>query len=56
VGILGIGPGELLIGVAMAIIAGYIAIKLVSKTVASKRFYCFAFYTRLLGTALIDLH
>jgi len=39
----------------MAIIAGYIAIKLVSKTLASKRFYYFAFYTRLLGRALIAL-
>jgi len=46
---------ELLIGVAMAMIAGYIAIKLVSKTVKSKKFHYFAIYTWLLGTALIAL-
>ena len=54
-GVPGIGPTELLIGVAMAMIAGYIAIKLVSKVVASKRFHYFAFYTWLLGIVLIAL-
>jgi len=51
----GIGSTELLIGVAIAMIAGYIAIKLVSKTVKSKKFHYFAIYTWLLGTALIAL-
>ena len=36
-------------------IAGYIAIKLVSKTVKSKKFHYFAIYTLLLGIALIAL-
>jgi undecaprenyl-diphosphatase len=50
-----IGPAELLIGVIIAMIAGYIAIKLVSKTVMSKKFHYFAIYTSLLGLALIAL-
>ena len=36
-------------------IAGYIAIKLVSKRVKSKKFHYFAIYTLLLGIALIAL-
>jgi len=51
----GIGSTELLIGVAIAMIAGYIAIRLVSKTVKSKKLHYFAIYTWLLGTALIAL-
>jgi len=51
----GIGSTELLIGVAVAIVAGYVAIKLVSKIVATKRFHYFAIYTCLLGAALIIL-
>jgi undecaprenyl-diphosphatase len=50
-----IGPAELLIGIVMAMIAGYIAIRLVSKIVSSKRFHYFAAYTSLLGVALIAL-
>jgi undecaprenyl-diphosphatase len=50
-----IGPVELFIGIAVAMIAGYIAIKLVSKTVMSKKFHYFAIYTALLGLTLIAL-
>jgi undecaprenyl-diphosphatase len=50
-----IGSAELLIGIAVAMIAGYIAIKLVSKTVMSKKFHYFAIYTALLGLTLIAL-
>jgi undecaprenyl-diphosphatase len=46
---------ELLIGIIIAIIAGYVAIKLVSKTVMSKKFHYFAIYTGLLGSVLIAL-
>ena len=46
---------DLLIGIAIAMIAGYIAIKLVAKTVMSKKFHYFAIYTSLLGIALIAL-
>lgn len=51
----GIGSVELLIGVAVAMVAGYIAIKLVLKVVAGKKFHYFAVYTWLLGAALIVL-
>ena len=51
----GIGSIELLVGVIIAMIAGYIAIKLVSKFVASRKFHYFAIYTWLLGIALIAL-
>ena len=50
-----IAPTELLVGIAIAMIAGYIAIKLVSKTVMSKKFHYFAVYTGLLGLSLIAL-
>jgi undecaprenyl-diphosphatase len=54
-GMHGLSYPELLIGVIVALVAGYIAIKLVSKIVASKKFYYFALYTWLLGVALIAL-
>lgn len=54
-GTVGIGPIEVLLGIVMAMIAGYVAIKLVSRTVSSRRFHNFAFYTWLLGAALIIL-
>jgi undecaprenyl-diphosphatase len=50
-----IGSIELLIGVAVTMVVGYIAIKLVSKIVASKKFHYFAIYTWLLGATLIVL-
>jgi len=51
----GIGSTELLVGVVIAMVVGYVAIKLVSKIVATKKFHYFAFYTWLLGAALIIL-
>jgi len=45
----------LLLGVVLAAIFGYIAIRLVSNLVRSKRFYYFAFYTWILGITLIVL-
>lgn len=50
-----IGTGELLIGIIVAMISGYIAIRLLQKTVASKRFHYFAAYTGILGVMLIAL-
>jgi undecaprenyl-diphosphatase len=50
-----IGPIDLLVGIVVAMIAGYIAIKLVANTVRSKRFHYFAIYTWLLGITLIVL-
>jgi len=52
---LGMGSIELLAGVVVAMVVGYVAIRLVSKVVASKRFHYFAFYTWTLGLALIAL-
>ena len=55
IAISGIGSTELLVGVVIAMVVGYVAIKLVSKIVATKKFHYFAFYTWLLGAALIIL-
>lgn len=51
----GVGPPGLLAGVVIAMVAGYVAIKLVSNTVRSRRFHYFAVYTGLIGIALIAL-
>jgi undecaprenyl-diphosphatase len=50
-----IGSVELLAGMIMAIIAGYVAIRLVSNLVRTKRFHYFAIYTWLLGIVIIAL-
>lgn len=50
-----IWPIELIVGVAIAMVAGYLAIRIVSKTVMSKKFHYFAIYTTLLGATLIAL-
>jgi undecaprenyl-diphosphatase len=49
----GIGSTDLLIGVAIAIVVGFIAIRIVSRVVATRRFHYFAVYTWLLGAALV---
>jgi undecaprenyl-diphosphatase len=51
----GISPIDLTIGVIIAIIAGYLALKLFSKVIASRKFHYFAAYTLPLGIALIVL-
>jgi undecaprenyl-diphosphatase len=48
-------PVGLLAGMIMAIIAGYIAIRLVSNLVRTKRFHYFAAYTSILGIVVIVL-
>jgi undecaprenyl-diphosphatase len=50
-----IGPMELLVGIVITMIVGYIAIKVVSKVVMSKKFHYFAIYTSLLGMVVIAL-
>ena len=50
-----LGWGDLLVGVAVAMIVGYTTLKLLSKIVASRRFHYFAFYTWLLGATIIIL-
>jgi undecaprenyl-diphosphatase len=51
----GIGWPELLIGTAVAALVGYVALTLLSRMVASRRFHYFAFYTWPLGVALVIL-
>lgn len=50
-----ISSTTLLVGVVLAAVAGYIAIRVVSNLVRSKRFHYFAFYTWILGITLIVL-
>jgi undecaprenyl-diphosphatase len=50
-----IGPMELLAGIVMAMVAGYIAIRLVSNLVRTKKFHYCAAYTWLLGVTVIAL-
>jgi undecaprenyl-diphosphatase len=50
-----VGSIELLVGIVLAAVAGYFAIRLVSNLVRSKRFHYFAFYTWILGITLIAL-
>lgn len=52
----GMGPVSLLVGLAVAVIAGYAAIRLVARLVTTRRFHYFAFYTWTLGAALIVLY
>jgi len=49
----GIGGVEMLVGVAVAVVVGYLALKLLSRIVAGKKFHYFAFYTWVLGIALL---
>lgn len=51
----GFGVAEALGGVLVAAVAGYFALKLVSRVVQSKKFQYFAFYTWALGIALLIL-
>jgi undecaprenyl-diphosphatase len=45
----------LLVGIVLSAITGYVAIRLVSNLVRSKRFHYFAYYTWILGITLIVL-
>ncbi len=46
---------EIIAGIAVAMIVGYLALKLLWKILAKKKFYLFAFYCWLLGLTLIIL-
>jgi len=50
-----VGSVELLAGVIVAMVVGYLAIGFVSRIVESRRLHYFAFYTWLLGIAVIAL-
>lgn len=49
----GVNPIDLLVGLAITAVAGYLAIVLVKKLVLTKRFHYFAAYTFTLGVILI---
>ena len=51
----GIDPVEVLAGIAVAVVAGYFALRLVSRVIQGKKFHYFAFYTWALGIALLIL-
>lgn len=51
----GISSIDVLVGVVVAMIVGYIAIRIVSRLVISKKFHYFAIYTWILGITLIVL-
>jgi len=51
----GLGWSEILVGVVMAMIVGYFALKLLWKFLAKKKFHFFAFYCWLIGAVLIVL-
>jgi len=52
---LGVSSFDVLIATIIAMVVGYVAIRMVSKLVTTKKFHYFAIYTFLLGTALIIL-
>jgi undecaprenyl-diphosphatase len=52
---IGVNPIDLLVGLAITAVAGYLAIVLVKKLVLTKRFHYFAAYTFSLGVILIAL-
>jgi undecaprenyl-diphosphatase len=49
----GISVLDVVIGVAAAMVAGYLALKLVARFIQGRKFYYFAFYTWSLGIALL---
>ena len=51
----GIGTVEVLAGIAVAVVAGYLALRLVSRVIQGKKFHYFAFYTWALGISLLIL-
>jgi undecaprenyl-diphosphatase len=51
----GLGWIEILVGIALAMLVGYLALELLWKVLAKKKFHFFAFYCWLLGAALVVL-
>ena len=51
----GIGLTEIVVGCVITIIVSFLALKLLWKTLANKKFYLFAFYCWLVGVALVAL-
>jgi undecaprenyl-diphosphatase len=51
----GVGLTQVLIGIAVAMVIGYLALKLLWRILAAKKFYLFAFYCWLIGIVLVAL-
>jgi undecaprenyl-diphosphatase len=49
----GLGWTEMLVGVGVAMVVGYISLNLISRITLSKRFHYFAFYTWSLGLIIV---
>ena len=49
----GVGAGTLIVGIAVAAVSGYAAIKVMIKAVTNKKLIWFSFYTWIAGAALI---
>jgi undecaprenyl-diphosphatase len=51
----GVGWTEIVVGIVISMVIGYLALRLLKAIVAGKKFYLFAFYCWLLGIALTAL-
>ncbi len=49
----GLGAVEAVVGVAAAMVVGYVALRFLAEVVRGRKFHCFAFYTWALGIALL---
>jgi undecaprenyl-diphosphatase len=54
--IAGVGLTEILVGVAVSIVVSFFALKFLWRTLASRKFYLFAFYCFALGAVLVVLN
>ncbi len=52
----GVGLTEILVGVVISVVVSFLALKFLWRTLASRKFYLFAFYCFALGAALIVLN
>jgi undecaprenyl-diphosphatase len=53
--LLGVSWTEILVGITVSIVVSYLALKLLWKALAGKKFYLFAFYCWLIGAVLLAL-
>jgi len=51
----GVGLTEILVGIAVTIVVSFLALKLLWKILAGRKFHLFAFYCWLLGMVLVAL-
>jgi undecaprenyl pyrophosphate phosphatase UppP len=51
----GVGWTEIVVGIAVSIAVSFLALKFLWRTLASRKFYLFAFYCFIIGTLLVVL-